>query len=570
MSWSTPVARVRATDASGVTKEVGAMVTCTVQLASGRLRMYGITEGAVIGDDDPDQWKGLVGPPVDDVEDPTWSAALRILYLDSDDDGVFEIDVSDPDKKLQNTAIPAVKDGERAADWCYAVTVYGDTDPATLDDGCSDASNMTEQTGNDDLVGITILRDMRADLRVTYKDPVVIALPDGQGWLMVLARCRQCEDDQGLGPDECISDLVAYWAPDASDSGATFEDVQGPYWLARTMGCIADAVPDAEDVRFWLGVPGVAMMGADTLVILYACERHDYTPFSVSYANSSDFEDVFEGLSKVDRVNRRGSGDAMFQCCLGCLCISLKALLDRDYANEQEWASTASGDTYKVPGVRRIAYVWQDDGAGGLDDLVELEPWPKLADPQFGLCGPGQDDGPVDPADVRLFFAGILRSDAEKDTPLADQSRDRFGIWVARPLLTEEVKGLSRRPGDSTTTDSVLGVDWLVGSAPFLPAVVHGGKNDDYQTYYDPDPVLIDPAGDDVWRVAASFQYPGEDPDSLQIESEGEHDDGCDPDATDSAATARTGDFPGVGPPQLDRESMLARRRARRERESGG
>lgn len=425
-------------------------------------------------------------------DDAGWS---RITYIDSADDGTgnqrFVInETADPGStQLKSTVIPNSKPEQ---DWTFTIVYYGSALPAEY-------SSATYEHPDDTIWDV---QDQDVLFDVMYKDPSIVHLPDGKGWLMLLSRVRRTSAEIAAdtaanggnyvfhsGPNDCLSDIVAYWAEE-SDPG--FEDastVTGPYWIAINISTLG---PDTEGIRFWLSVPAGAMISPTTLGVYFVVEATRY-----AYAVQGDADSVYRSLAKYDR-----SSATMFESCIGVHLIDIADLEAQraagDYGNEVDWAKSSSGGRYALPRTVGVLYLWQDDGTGlPSTELVEASDYLKVADPACSRCS--LETSTIGTfGNLRFFNSAIGRGDWMNPV-----NRDSLhGLWMATPLATGAATVLRK---DGSMAPTAAGFDWLLTtSAPFEPAqydvpkVVDSTRTTTYAMPLDPDPVRLSTG---QWRV---------------------------------------------------------------------
>jgi hypothetical protein len=150
---------------------------------------------------------------------------------------------------------------------------------------------------------------------ITFKDPCVVHLPYGYGWLMLVARIRKYEDANeeepdkawtvGYTPQNCFSDIVAFHAQEDDPAFQAVGRVRGPIWMVSDLrGARDDGSPEA---RTWLGVPGAIMLGHD-LYVYYQCEAAEY--FTMPEYDA-------EAAAEPDTWSRLDSGTGYYWSALG-------------------------------------------------------------------------------------------------------------------------------------------------------------------------------------------------------------------------------------------------------------
>lgn len=223
-------------------------------------------EGAWVGsyltwmDGATEQWTGLPIP------EGSLDLAIRVSGGSTPRSGSHRFGDTTADNLrwlLRTTCVPGVK---RADGWPYMQLTYGQASDGTR---YFDATTET------------------ADFWVIYKDPCVVEVPGGGGWLMLLKRIRVHRVDVAANdpelarneilqadtrlskPGGCYADVVAYWAPDPSFT----DGLVGPFLMVHSLDAL-----DFDHRRAWLGVPGgtfVNVDGEDWLYLYYVVEAHD-------------------------------------------------------------------------------------------------------------------------------------------------------------------------------------------------------------------------------------------------------------------------------------------------------
>jgi hypothetical protein len=471
-----------------------------------------------------DSWSSVGGPPPTplDLDAATGVDYPRLNYIDSADDGfgVQKFILQDPGGAGAGPLVATVVPSMRLAveDWAYTMVYYGAGSPAAD----YPSGTVIRRSGTQDNA-IWLVRNQLAKWDVTYKDPFVVNLGGTNGWLMLLSRTRKTSGEGGgNGPDECLSDIVAYWSTETEPDFTDKDKVTGPYWIGVNIGTLGR---DTPGVRFWLSVPTGAMISATDLMVYFVCERTEYSG-GVTYDSLSSLTAVFDSLAPLDR-----SAALTFRSCLVGHRVSitdLDAMRSAGlYGNEKDWALTSSaGRYYRVPKLGRgVVFLWLDDGSGAPDiDLVDESDYLKIADPACARCS--LDETTIGMFEyVRLFVAGNVRAGTDSTETAADKWAPR-GLWYSSPL-GEGAYPVTRRDGTGDRTHE--GYDFLLGtSAPFVQAnesaasVVNSALVE--QLFIDPDPTEL---SDGTWRVAFGVRESQSPPaDGLVILAEVESADG--------------------------------------------
>jgi hypothetical protein len=319
--------------------------------------------------------------------------------------------------------------------------------------------------------------------RVIYKDPHVVHLPNGQGWLLITSRVRWPDERLGdprfpagpsyLAPGLSVSDVVAFHAPESDpgfeDLGGGVGHVSGPYLLVSSM----DAVPGKTGVRYHLGVPAGAVwrpaLLGDVLLVYYVADpAYSYHPAPAEETPTDKLqretaerfaEDMLGGAAgTAEAVVREYEAAASSEFMRGVhvreiSVADLVAHLDhhrrspsrpgpspwptavRDYTLESEWDDFDPTGPWVTPGLTRGRVRWYIAGttAAFFDQpvrsgfgLVKRVGFftsiggSNIVDPCPWVC---PDDGRM-----LLFarFSEIDRETAKRYVP------DPRGIWVAR------------------------------------------------------------------------------------------------------------------------------------------
>jgi hypothetical protein len=423
-------------------------------------------------------------------DDAGWQ---RLTYIDSVDDGTgnkrFVVHVEPSDRTttpLISTVIPNYKPEQ---DWTFTIVYYGSTLPAEY-------SSATVEHPDDTIWDV---RDQDVPFDVMYKDPSIVHLPDGKGWLMLLSRVRRTSAEVAAsgfmtGPNDCLSDIVAYWAEE-SDPG--FEDastVTGPYWIAINISTLG---PDTEGIRFWLSVPGGAMISPTTLGVYFVVEATRYNQAVQGDAGAID--DVYRDVAQYDRTSAV-LGGTPFESCIGVHLINVADLEAQraagNYGSEVDWAKSSSGGKYALPRTVGVLYLWQDDGTGlPSTEFVEASDYVKVADPACSRCS--LDSSTIGTfGNLRFFNSVIGRGD------WLNHKDSLHGLWMATPLATGVATVLRK---DGSMAPTAAGFDWLLTtSTPFEPTQYDVPKTLDpthtttFALPLDPDPVRLSTG---QWRV---------------------------------------------------------------------
>ncbi len=495
---------VQLVDSSGTTWLGDTTSTGTVNLyewsmVGDALRMFllGLGPGylntkaaAALAGVDPD------APPIIFIDSLTDAGTQRFIVT-------ANVNPGDPNPQVRSTVIPQEKPSQL---WYFTLVYYGAVLPP--------AYAAFPVRHPDD--GVWSVRDQQATFDVFYKDPSIVHLPGGQGWLMLLSRARKLSSEVAaakaagtppdLGPEGCLSDIVAYRALEADPGFEDATTVTGPYWIGvniRTLGAVS------AGVRFWLSVPTGAMLSANTLAVYFVVEATRYAA-----GVQGDAEPIFDALRDLDRQST-----SKFESCLGVHLIGLADLLGQPWGDEDVWAATASAGRYKVPRTVGVTYVWYDDGSGAPStELVDFSEYVKLADPACARCS-------LDPSTIgtveylRFFTAVIPRGRDWLDLGNRD---DQHGLWMATPIATGAYTVVRK---DGSRGPTAAGVDWLLkGSRPFEPAVYDVASREDgaltpFAYPIDPDPVRLTTG---EWRVDWGLQ---EDRNNIPVLMETQNDD---------------------------------------------
>lgn len=488
---------------------------CTVNLAESngqgtdQLRMFGI-DPAAVGFSSSDGSRGDF-----------------ITFLDaippSDRTQKFEAwETPDGTKgKLWATGIPARKN---CRSWYYTIVYYGTSAPPTEDYDSADV----EEIGN----GVWHIHNQLACMDVWYKDPAVVHLPDGKGWLMILTRARWVREGEctqgrgecgsgmgelGSGPNDCLSDIVCYWAEE-DDPGfasvSTIGPVTGPYWLAVNTGSLG---PDTEGIRFWLSVPGGAMVSPHTLAVYFVAEATSYA--EGVKGSESDRNHAFDGIAWADRSNAE-----RFVSAIGVHLIELDELermkdpANPLYGNEEVWSRNDDATNWRAARTASTVYLWSraGDSAGPelLDDADAATV--KFVDPQCARCS--TDPLTIGfPEYVRLFLATNGRDETGTDPGAwVSTASPLHGLLVARAMEYNEFDPRPRREPNPQFFFMEPGIDFLlIRNKPFVEADFDTGDSErTYLKPVDPDPVR---QLGGTWRVGFGVLYPGDNQEDSEV-----------------------------------------------------
>lgn len=378
---------------------------------------------------------------------------------------------------------------------------------------------------------------------VHYKDPSVVELPAGGGYLMLLSRLRSYDAVAAVdtcggcpvaalgGPATTIGDIVAFWSdnPEFDDGAGT---VRGPFLIVDSL----DALPGIS-LRFWLSVPGGAVISngdVQALFVYYQVEASaDPDPLQAGAATYPDGgvtnSEYFAVLGHYPYASR--SATRVFSGAPAVRRIALDDLL----AHVGDAASAGTGSTDEAAWTRSDAVpgdllgqvrIW-------LCNVAEYGPMPqvRLFDRVYEQ-GSGTsrwfprvaDPAPVDSGKaLTLYFSTI---DVEGHVPAPG---DGYGIWrgvavdgaaEGGPTLvqTTTIEGQSEDGTIMTVVETIeiepiYGVDFLACSAidpvtglPKDQLAEAVGTN-----YVDPDPVWSG-----VWRVLFGVPKYNGDPTTMQ------------------------------------------------------
>ena len=479
------------------------------------LRMFGLTEDGIIAAGSSNLPFVFNAPPPELSGDT--GDEERLCYLDSvacdsatlgdcvpvsfgTGDPRLLIRVNQPasEEDMKKTVIPV---SSSAQNWYYTQVWYGEDDPPET----SSTTGIEEfhPVGGgleQDAQPVYNLRDLVDPLEVRYGGPSIVHLPSGGGWLMLLSRLRWRAGDPGApsgtvssGPENTMSDIVAYWAHEDHPDFADASFVKGPIWIACNIGTLG---PDTEGVRFWLSVPTGAVLSETQIAVYFVVNITSY----LADGDEDTRQEVWKTLKNFDRAYDASDPNAYFQTCIGVHLITiddLTTMFDKGRVDattgeyvEAVWATTTSGTTYKVPADKLVLYTW-------LDETTELVSYHALAigDPQCARCSLEAQD--ITSSDsIRLFHSVTSHQDTEYTSSVwnSDFNAPMVGLWVAKPSTARTV---TRR--DGTTADTIVGVDFdYISPAPFL-AATRNSSDTLTSVPIDPDPVLMT---DGTWRVA--------------------------------------------------------------------
>ncbi len=459
------------------------------------LRMYDVRRDALVRVAEAATGKAYAE---DDFADDT-DADKNICYLDSTHDGAEPRLIAVPGlspRTVQATGIPNHRD---AIDWYFTQVVYGSSGQLNYDiaDPCFDATEV--QMTSDQQGASTRRQNMKGTFQVNYKDPCVLKLSDDR-WLMLLTRVRSCAVGAGSppvafprGPDE-LSDIVAYLAPDPSFTTG----LAGPFWMCVNIGSLG---PGSEGVRFWLSVAGGAMIDEDTLAVHFVAE---WTEAAMGVCGTeAEIDAVATSLKWLDRQSAN-----RFVQTLGVKLIPIAGFdvmaAKAGYDDESDWANSANGGTFQMPGDESPVYIWRHEADGvPREEAVDAYPYHKLVDPQCARCELTSDN--YAPSEVRLFTAAFPRHDPPEEPNdawiqnlVTVGATADGGLRISKPVAAGPT--VTRR--DGATEGMRAGIDFMfIEASPFeLMAVDYdsASRTATIINPVDPDPVLMI---DRSWRV---------------------------------------------------------------------
>ena len=378
--------------------------------------------------------------------------------------------------------------------------------------------------GPEGLTGIATFATRSERLAVTHKDPFVLKLPNGGGWLMLLARTRAlegaadapCSGAVASKPTDSLGDIVAWWSRDPSfDDGVA--TVRGPYFMVDSLR----ALPGLE-LRFWLGVPTAAIVeheGSDEPPMDAPPEDEEEEEHPVPWLDVGDVGGALRpsdgpfdlGLSYQDwalavagyahtpfatRVYRRGL--ALKRIPLG----ELLAFLAFGSTDEPNWtaANVAPGE---LAGQIRV---WGCD-------TQRVGPMPQVV-PFEVAFGEKMANGPVladpcvvaTPTGLNLYFSTL---EPRVGSGLVIDAPHGYGIWRAVAVPEAAAVLEYRHSSGPSYRDAVFGIDFVLclrpegmgAAGPRDQVAPHGSSG---AFLIDPDVVQDPDTGD--WRV-----YVGQD-----------------------------------------------------------
>lgn len=469
------------------------------------------------------------------AEGPTWDCTATYTVPDPRLVAVVDSTTSAPACGSQNvtaTCIPTLRRHRLTTDLAWHYEYIADFEIAGS--STRPVADNSLYGGPEGLTGIASIGVGSARFALTHKDPSIVELPNGGGWLMLLARTRSWETilsdscagaagQLGSSPTNSMGDIVAWWSADPSfDDGVA--TVLGPFFMVDSI----HALPGLE-LRFWLGVPTGAIVeeaGADYLYLYYQVEppleaagftapaplsvlRPDAYDPGLSYRNWSLALAGYAHTGSATRVYKRGLAVKRIAVA------ELIAFLSYGSTDEPAWTSSDTAPGELLGQVR----VWAcDTGAIG--------PYPFVV-PFDTAFGASVEDGPVsaDPSAVatstglNLYFSTL---EPRRGSGLPTDPRHGYGIWrcvavpdstAGTPDLVYEQKDGQGRVYSTISVAPKFGVDFVLCVAPLgggayprdmvAPAPSSG-------FYLDPD-VVQDPS-DGSWRV-----YVGQERESLTL-----------------------------------------------------
>ncbi len=336
-----------------------------------------------------------------------------------------------------------------------------------------------------------------------YKDPHVLQLKNGRGWLMLLGRYTQVkgketDPDVVFGPGGPTPDhenssaaIVGYWCASPTFTGS----VKGPYFLVARYHDIAINGAN-EQVPLWLGVPAACELEVDGEQWLYVY----YTAELTKYANATEFEEHNDATAFVPGTYLKRF--PTWHLPWGNV---FEVALDSTTAVKYELASTDETLWNSKSGLHEV----EGEKLGKVNIWVaEGWPWYTGEAPQMNgnalIWDVYEELKDVDAVPVvfdggvALYFAGNHYADG------ATTRRYGWGVWraVMGPQAYERAYGTDFVVRPVTAADHGGDYDMVARSNP---TNVAGNWNGDSQTRLDPDPVRL-PSGE--WIVFSGSQGP--------------------------------------------------------------
>lgn len=413
---------------------------------------------------------------------------LRIVYIDGPSVSAastgalparFVVDV-DAVSQLFYTSVPRQKSGQS---WQY--TYVGDASTGYAE---------TTATGT---------------FNVSYKDPHVIELPDGEGWLMILTRGRYLDTVGEPSkytdlPGEALSDIVGWWSPTADFDGT---EVVGPFLLVDSLR----AWPDA-DIRLWLGTAGATVVRVDgeyMLMLYYVTEASRARDVDPPYI---DLEGATAYQAQLDAAGFT-SGTACKRILLNRLlaCVNIATRWAPFIAtNESRWepddaiegellgsirpwilqrgAGSGASSSVGVP-LRRVRAFDAVYGGGSLGPLRPLDPCPVACEDHLVLWVAVLTVDNTSPGDAAQpgklgTGSGMWRMRAvDAGTLLYDQDADdwvvpTYGKDMLLAPVEEDDAGIPRSADQILEAQTSTGswIDPDVFQLPTGPWVLHTGS----------------------------------------------------------------------------------------------
>jgi len=378
---------------------------------------------------------------------------------------------------------------------------------------------------------------------VRHKDPCVVSLGANNGWLMLVCRdmvrqdvasyqnypqavtalgypfaLHSFPDNPGVAwtPDlsvtppnvsekcEYLADIVAFWS-ETED----FDAVVGPFWIRPSLVTAAAPDEDYDEIvadmlpgfraawrpRYWYGVPGAVVVGPaqneqeDTLYVYFVKDQ--------CFHNHADNPGSVGSDANVDLANSTASESRYFHATFGPARIVLRKILISDIRLAVSRAIALTGplpapETWDelddslpalLPGTEYRVTVYD---ARSVDRGVDISNLFSDNEGNVGLAGPMPA---LDSSGNLLLFLVVAKDMVtESGTPRSPRSYNPNGIWAAFDYYvgaSGEVRGATLALGDQSQVVEATSSDL---SSPTINA-------NPLRNYYDPDPVLVPPAG---------------------------------------------------------------------------
>lgn len=405
-------------------------------------------------------------------------------------------------------------------------------------------------------------------LEVVYKDPCVVELPNGDGWLMVLSRYRMDPDRaSSMSPGLSLGDIVAWWSDTPDFRG---EAVVGPFLLVDSL----NAWPSTAEIplRLWLGTATAAVVeegGTRWLMVYYTVEPN-------ALGDADPYLDVIGGAAYAELLADFTPGVAAKAINYNALMLRIRAEyvrgeptltredsvshLSLSYFPEDYYGfSDIDGELLGAirvwlfeasPGyprrVRAFTSVYSDDDEGGGGAPQWVDPAAAVCDDHLSLYLAALLS--PDEKEAERSGAIVIYSAAESDTGMGSG----HGLWRVRAVRD----GLLLHDADTDSlTIATFGKDFLAAPLEededgYLHSPDQIAEGEAGVGWKDPDPVQL-VTGD--WAVYGQDNSSADAPLSLFL---GDSDDGCST-AADLYSTLRLPRLASFKPTSPDRPVVV-------------